>query len=310
MTADAARPRWRGQPGRLEVWYVTATDAATGTGLWLHHEMVAPLREPAYAHGWIAHFPSDGPPQTQRFGPTPVPPVASSTEWNSAAGCSVGPGRLSGDAGPVSWDLAWKSADPPLWTFPAGLWHRELLPAAQVVLAPHAQITGTITTAAGTSEVAALGNVAHIYGHGNAERWGWLHADLDDDTVLEIVAAVSRRPGLASLPPLAFVQLRRRGHDWPRNPLVAAPMFRTRLTAPTWTVRGVVGRTRLTVEVTQPADRCVQLHYVDPDGSHALCTNTERADVTVRLERWRGGWRDEQRWSLAGRAHAELGTRD
>ena len=35
-------PRWRGQAGRLEVWYLTATDPRTGTGLWLHHEVVAP----------------------------------------------------------------------------------------------------------------------------------------------------------------------------------------------------------------------------------------------------------------------------
>jgi len=51
--ADLHRRRWDGRPGRLEVWYATATDAASGTGLWVHHEVVAPTGGGhAYGHGW------------------------------------------------------------------------------------------------------------------------------------------------------------------------------------------------------------------------------------------------------------------
>ncbi|MZE54179.1 hypothetical protein GTY86_23490, partial [Streptomyces sp. SID5770] len=60
--------RWKGEAGRTEVWYTTATDPATGTGLWLHHELVAPTDGTApYAHGWAAVFPPDQPVQHARF---------------------------------------------------------------------------------------------------------------------------------------------------------------------------------------------------------------------------------------------------
>ena len=61
--------RWRGQPGRLEVWYSTLTDPTTGTGFWLHTELVAPTSGAAFLHGWAAAFPVDGPP-VQLFGTT------------------------------------------------------------------------------------------------------------------------------------------------------------------------------------------------------------------------------------------------
>ena len=38
----ASAPRWRGQPGRIEVWYATLTDPLTGAALWVHYETVAP----------------------------------------------------------------------------------------------------------------------------------------------------------------------------------------------------------------------------------------------------------------------------
>jgi hypothetical protein len=67
-------PRWDGTPGRTEVWYTTMTDPATGTGLWLHHELVAPADgSAAYTHGWVARFPAGGesPVEHARFGPEP-----------------------------------------------------------------------------------------------------------------------------------------------------------------------------------------------------------------------------------------------
>jgi hypothetical protein len=188
-------------------------------------------------------------------------------------------------------------------------WHREILPSSQVVLAPKARFSGQLRIENLDLAVDAVGNLAHIYGHGNAQRWGWLHADLDDSTTLEIVAAVGRRPAMRRLPPLAFVQLRRDGKDWPRNPIAAAPLFRTRLGETSWSVRGVVGTHRLTVTVTQPSEQSVYLDYTDPDGAPAICANTEVADVNVRLDAWSGRWHTEQEWSLERRAHAERGSR-
>ncbi|WP_405890233.1 hypothetical protein OG427_17530 [Streptomyces sp. NBC_00133] len=308
-------PRWNGAPGRTEVWYTTATDPATGTGLWLHHELTAPAdgAEP-YAHGWAAVFPKDGPVVHARFGPA---------KWTrnehgfTADGVCVTSGRLIGAAGGLRWDLAEKNQDAPLFTFPRWSWRRPLLPAAQILPAARASYDGTLSYGDMSLTLdSAPGASARIYGHGNARRWAWLHADLGKGDVLEIVAAVSMRPGLRRLPPLVFLRLRRRGRTWPRRAERTAVgwggigRFRAAVGLPTWTVTGRAGLRRIRVEVTQPEERTLALDYTDPDGSHAICRNSESADAHVLLERWWwGGWRTEAEWTLAGTAHAEVGTR-
>jgi hypothetical protein len=286
----------------MEVWYATFTEPATGTGGWVHCEVAAPAGGgPAHGHGWVALFPPGRPPMVERFGPGP--PTRRPDRWFDAAGAVMGPGVLSGPG----WDVRFDGGGPPLWTFPAWAWDREVLPGAQVVPEPTTRFHGWAEVAGERVELrGAPGAVAHIYGHGNAERWGWLHADLGDGDVLEVVTAVSRRPGLRRLPPLALVQLRLDGRDWPAEPLAAAPLFRTRLGLPEWSVRGAVGRRRLEVDVRVPPEASVVLDYADPDGAPARCTNSERADAVVRLRD--GG--EVREWRLEGSAHAEVGTRD
>ncbi|EUA22547.1 hypothetical protein I552_7038 [Mycobacterium xenopi 3993] len=143
---SAAAPRWRGQPGRLEVWYATLSDPVTRAGLWLHHEIVAPTSGSPYGHGWATWFPADGAPRTERFGPEPVEPVAGPA-WFDASRVRAAFEELSGQAGSLTWQLHWKDTGAPLWTFPRLAWERELLPGAQVVLAPTAQFTGSLTVA-------------------------------------------------------------------------------------------------------------------------------------------------------------------
>lgn len=292
--------RWRGEPGRLEVWYTTLTDPATGTGFWLHTELVAPTRgEPAFVHGWAAVFPPDASPVWERFGPIP-------------AEGALPPSELAGTAGTLSWQLRLvETGGPALYTFPRYAWERALLPAAQVVPAPSASYDGTFTVGDRVYSLAgARGASARIYGHGNARRWGWLHADLGGGDVLELVAAVSTRSGLSALPPLTFLQLRLDGHDLPRDPLRTAPLMRAKLNLPEWSVRGLVGRRRITVRVQQDPERTVAVGYTDPDGATATCHNSEVASAEIRLDRLgRSGWRVEREWHLDRTAHAEVGLR-
>jgi hypothetical protein len=152
--------------------------------------------------------------------------------------------------------------------------------------------------------------VAHIYGHGNGERWGWLHADLGDGDVLEIVAAVSHRAGLRRLAPLPFVRLRQNGVDWPRFGLLAALTGSSHLGVPEWDVTVRSGGRRLRVRVAQPTERTVVIEYADPDGASSTCRNCERADAQIVLERRvSGAWVVEREWSLDATAHSEIGTR-
>lgn len=334
--ADWFAPRSTGRPGRLEVWYTTVTDPLTGTGLWLHHEIVSPSAGgPAQALGWAAVFPPDEPPRLARFGPAPtelVPTGPAPTEpvptesvppadGHPAPGFHAGPvsataGRLRGTAGDIRWDLTVDDTGaPPLHTFPRAAWRHGLLPAAHAVPQPTAACTGTVTVAGRTLRLdAAPGAGARIDGRGNAARWGWLHADLGGGEVLEVVAAVSALPLLRALPPLVFLRLRTGGRDWPRGDWRSAlgrcglGRFRAQLGLPDWTVTGRAGLRRIRVEVHLPPESTVAVDYRDPDGTTRVCRNSERADATVVLERWRGRWRTERRLRLAGTAHAEVGT--
>lgn len=295
--AELLAPRWRGQPGRIEVWYATLTDPTTGAGYWIHHEMVAPRPSgPARRHGWAAVFPVDGAPEWARFdGPV-----------------TVEPGCLWGEAGTIGWELSYEDAGPPLYPFPRWAWERELLPAAQVVVAPTARFRGTITVGDRAAELeGAPGAVSRIYGSGHAERWAWLHADLGEGDALEVVAVVPHRRLLDRLPLLPLVQLRHRGVDWPADPLLAAPRLHARLFDNGFEVAGAWAGRRVQVRVSLDPARCVRIGYEDPDGATATCTNSEVADAEVVVQRrtGRGPWTVERRWDLRGRVHAEIGRR-
>jgi len=308
-TRSAAAPRWRGAPGRLEVWYATLSDPVTRAGLWVHCETVAPTDGEPYGHGWVTWFPAQGSPRTERFGPEPVQP-ATGTTWFDAAGAVAGPERLTGSARSLTWDLSWKDTGAPLWTFPRVAWEREVLPGAQVVLAPTADFTGALTVDGTKIPVDRWrGNVAHIYGHGNAMQWGWIHADLGDGDVLEAVTAVSHKPGLNRLAPLAFIRFRIDGKDWPATILPSLRM-RTTLGLQHWQMEGRIGRREVLIRVDQPNERCVSLEYTDPDGGKCVCTNTEQADVHIEISRRVGGARVVERsWSVTGTGHTEVGLR-
>ena len=208
-TASPAAPRSGTPP---------LTDPATGTGLWLHHELTAPAdgSEP-FAHGWAAVFPKDGPVRARPLRPREVDPERATASPRTAS--RAVPGRLTGSAGRTcagTWPNRPRTRR--CSPSPAGPGAAPCCPPRRCFpprvprttgRSPYGNTTLTLGGAPGAS--------ARIYGHGNARRWAWLHADLGEGDVLEIVAAVSMRPGLRRLPPLVFLRLRRGGRTWPRR---------------------------------------------------------------------------------------------
>ncbi|MEZ5238306.1 MAG: hypothetical protein R2716_04970 [Microthrixaceae bacterium] len=307
-TAGLWDRRWRGAPNRLEVWYATFTDRASGSGLWLHGELVAPADGSAPTRlGWAALFPAEGEPVWARTGTIEGDPSGDPATFE-CPGLTIGPGGSAGEAGPLSWQLDWDSSGQRgMATFGRPAWERELLPGAQVVPAPDLSVDGWVDNAGTRLDLeGAHGAVARIYGHGNAQRWAWLHAELGGGDLLELVTAVSTRPVLERLPPVTFIRFRLDGVDWPGAPVPALGL-RSRISLPRWTVGGRIGRARVHIEVDQPEERNVAIDYHDPDGRTATCTNTERADLRVVVDRGPGG--RSRRWELRGTAHAEVGTR-
>ncbi|MCC7078514.1 MAG: hypothetical protein IT198_15430 [Acidimicrobiia bacterium] len=303
---DETAPRWQGRPGLMEVWYSTCTEA-DGTGWWFHHERVAPVDGDNFVHGWTAVFPPHGPPVAERFGPGPDRTAGDALL--SGDGWDLGAGSFTGKTDRLAWDVEIHTHARPLYTFPRWAWEREVLPAAQIVDLPQAHLAGTVSVDGATRHLEAHGAQAHIYGRGSAARWAWLHADLDDETTLEVVAAVPHLPRPLSIPPRPVVRLRSARGDEPADSLLTALRGRASATLPRWFVRvPLPGRRRLDVTVNLAPERCIQLEYPNPDGTRAYCTNSERADVHVQLERGRGPRRVvEREWDLTGRAHAEVG---
>ncbi len=309
MSPELFRSRWQGGRGRLEVWYTTLTDPVTGTGVWIHHELIAPSGggEPL-AHGWAALFPPGEKPVLGRYGPEPWVP----SEAYACESAKVTPTTLRGKAGPLSWDLRSSGGGDPLYTFPRWAWRTGLLPAAQVVPSPTAAFSGTVRCGDRVLDLtAARGGTARIYGHGNAARWTWLHADLGGDDVCEIVTAVPTRRLLRHLPPVPLLRLRFDGKEWPaRDPLLASLRMHGTIALPTWTVEGRSGDHLIRVNVTLPEAETVTVEYQDPDGRVPLCHHSTRANAEITLlRRENRTWVPFREWTLNSTAHAEVGLR-
>ena len=293
--------RWQGAPGRLEVWYTTLQDAATGTGLWLHHELLAPPDgSGARAHGWAAVFAPGRAPLLSRFGPR---------DWRGdtdgfRAGEVTWTDRIhSGRAGDLAWDLTRRPGGVPLHPFPRRAWGSRHFPGAQVVVDPAARYSGTVRVGDRVLDLTeAPGADARIRARSNPQRWGWLHAPLGDGDVCEVVTAVPR--GLPRVPPLTVLRCRLAGTDWPRAALLGVAGLRARLGRDGWEVAGRVGARTVRIAVRLPEVETAEVGYVDPDGARLLCRTSLLADARVQLSR-RG--RVERSWTMLGTAHAEVG---
>lgn len=308
-------PRWRGQAGRIETWYATFTDSARGDGYWLHGERVSPAKkgQAAFVRGWVARFPSDGSePRCEHFGPEPQIVSRDGGALLHARSAHFDADILTGKTKGFSWQLHLRHEGAPLYTFPRWIWENEFLPGCQAVPSPQTVFSGTIRD--GDTVIAldgARGAYGHVYARSHAVRWAWLHADLADGVVIEVVAALGKSFFLNALGPLVFLRLRQNGVDWPRRPLCAALFgFKAEISDENqWSVSGRAQGRFIRVDVKLPSERCLVMDYEDPAGLKTKCRNSERATACVTIETAKDGALASESWELDGLAHAEIGWR-
>ena len=212
MTASerANLPRWRGQAGFVEVWFLVLFEPRTASAAWLRYSLYAPAPGVAGAPRatvWGAWF------EAGRTSPTvaakALHPLDGATgfahdRFDVRLGASVlTHGRASGTVGRLAWDISFVpfsdgSEDE------SGILGILPLPSRVVRPNPDVTFTGTVTVDGSARSVdGARGMQAHLWGTRRPEELRWLYCPLFEQGPagrLEVASARLSRRIVGGLP--------------------------------------------------------------------------------------------------------------
>jgi hypothetical protein len=306
-------PAWSGRPGAYEVWFLTATDPATGRGYWIRSTLSAPVSGRPSAGVWFARFDPTDP--SGAFGIH-----RTHGEWkldrdrfdvvigDAEMGSGVAQGSLQGGGHEVRWDLQFSTGDPTYRLLPDRLYRSSIAPTTPFSPNVRTKVRGTVTVDGTTEELGeAPGQQGHLYGSRHAERWAWAQcgAFVDEDAVLHALTAQGRR-GPFDTPFFTFVGVQWQG-EWTR---LSRIRMRRDFDLGRWKIDVSNRRFRLTGRVEAPPDALLRARYIDPSGEPRYCHNSEIASCRLVLfERKARGWQEIALLESKGTTHAEWAGR-
>jgi hypothetical protein len=204
--------QWDGRAGHYEVWYLTLTDAATGTGLWIRYTMLAPANggaggraaragggaggRAARAGGgaggraapanrgagecalWLVAMGPGG--RLARKASFPLAELHARDDpfHVTLAGADLSDRGMAGAFEDVAWELSWEPGAAPAEHVHPLL--RRARIAKTVLVLPHPDLAVSGTVRLGDRELAldgARGGQAHLWGSKHAGRWAWAHCN-------------------------------------------------------------------------------------------------------------------------------------
>lgn len=306
-------PRWNGERGRYEAWFLTLTGPSDA--YWIRYSLRAPVAGPPEPRLWFARFNRDDPSRT--FGINGAVPVdllrrrADSFEvhlGDAVLGSGQASGAIKGAGHAARWDLAFDTGGPTFRLLPAALYVGGLAPTKPLTPNPAVRFSGVVEVDGEVLFVeGAPGHQGHVYGTRHADRWAWAscgHFETDGYAFEAVCAQGSRGP--FRTPFATFAGLRLDG-EWIRLRSVSA--------SKPWALgewRIAVGSRhhRLEGRITAPAKAMVRARYLDPDDTPRWCHNSEIASSRLVLwERAAGGWRQVDEMVSDGTTHAEWAGR-
>ena len=313
--------QWDGTPGHYEVYYLSATDPATGIGLWIRYTMVAPIGNPpthATCSLWFMAMDPGGDVRLGRKLSYPVEQLVADPEpfRLQIADSELSDRGMAGGFDDVSWELRWEPSKAYEHVHP--LLRRGRI-AKTVLTLPHADLAVDGTVAFDGRELTlarARGGQAHLWGSKHANRWAWVHCNdfpghngAFVDGVSVFVPRFGREIG-----PSTPVVGRLLDEDFVANGPAAVVRAPSTFGLTSWNFEATARKRRIVCEVRATRESLVGVTYYDPDGQLAYCYNSEASSMRVSVydKSRRGGspWMLRETLESDGRAHFEYAQRE
>jgi len=305
-------PRWprANDHGFNEAWYVVASDARAGRGLWLRYAVdIDQAGRQAFAL-WGSWFEAD-----RAFALKNTLPAATI----SRTAVVFGPGELNsesctreveGGGHSLRWRLAFGQRDGGEEVVPRWLSAAARLRGSGFVLPhPATTVTGVVEVDGRLVDLQRVpAGQAHLWGRTRYPAWAWARCNAfaeDREASIDLLDVVG--PGGVRVPLFSF-RFRGESHHFGELPWIA--LCSSRPAAPSWHFSAQDARIAIDGVVRAAPSQMVQVQYANPDGTMHHCVNSEIAgmELRVRSRAFPGApWRPEATLTSRSGACLELG---
>jgi len=299
LASDIAnRPRWRGQPGFFEIWFLVVFDPRASRAWWLRYTTFAPVAGPPRATLWAAAFDATTEPPAVALKAI-VPAAAYDAGVPDRFRIRIGDaeltnetarGTVAGAGRRIAWELAFAPAATPARQGPA-LFDRLPLPThvahanSEIACRGWIDVDGVRVALDGAPAVQK-----HIWGTRRVEELFWLYCPrFAEDTAARLEATavrVRRRVGGLPAPRLVPLWLRTAETIFDRTGLGATMANRMSTVGPTGVVfRATSAREQMVVTATCDPRTLVGWVYRDPAGWDVHVAQSDVASCRVEIRR-------------------------
>ena len=295
-------PRWRGEPGFFEIWFVVVFERAAARAWWFRWTTFAPRAGRARGTIWAAAFETGRPARWgKRF--VAVDEVRTAVGHLARGVCA---GDVDTDGGALDWELEMRGGAGitrgPRWL------DRLPTPTRVAHVRGEASVGGTVRLGGGpVARVDGVGALKHIWGTRRVEELYWLYCPLLDDGGAIEATGVRVRRGRG--PAVTPVWLRTNGGEtrWWTMP----GLFRHRVTPDglgRLRVSAMSATSRLDAVATCDPATLAGYVYRDPSGFdvHVAQSDVASCEVELRTRRHRLAAWDAPRRLGGARAAVEF----
>ena len=320
-SASWNEPRWRGQRGFYEVYFIKLNLPEQGHALWLRYTLLAPRAGDPIAEVWGFYFDHRHP---ERNWSAKQSTPAIHTNWASgklplqlgvgnALHHAKAEGSLTRENETLSWELHWTPSPHAVGIFPARWSYFAPLPRTKY-LSPgwDIRIGGTVSLHGERLSFSdAPGQQAHLWGVEYADEWVWAHCNAfaeRDDAVFEALHATTHFAGRPVAMGMLCLRLGERFYalrGWR-----ACRRMESHSVVGRWRFAGEERAFRIEGEISVEPPHLLGARYTTPSGETRWCHNTKVGYLSLRLmTREQGEWRLVQTLSTSNACAAEWVSR-